>query len=115
VGKAKAAGVPLAAMLVPDRVQAAMLSKGEWPSDFNPLRLDEEIRTSIESHGGTYIDALPNFRNIPSAEQYYLPVDGHPDERWQRLVAGLLTEKLTDGVIPALKASAPLAAQARVR
>jgi len=113
--KAKAAGVPLVAVMVPDRVQAAMLSKGDWPSDFNPLRLDEEVRTIIVNHGGMYVDVLPDFRNIPSSEQYYLPVDGHPNQRWQAIVTGLLTEKLTDGRIPELEVAAPLTAQEQRR
>jgi hypothetical protein len=113
--KAKAAGVPLVATLAPDRVQAALLSSGEWSADFNPLRLDEEVRSIIVNHGGTYVDLLPSFRNILNSEQYYLPVDGHPDERWQPIVADILTEKLTDGTIPALKVAAPLTAQEQKR
>ena len=113
--KAKTAGVPLVAVMVPDRVQAALLSKGDWSSDLDPLRLDEEVRNLIVNHGGTYVDILPSFRSIPDSEQYYLAADGHPDERWQRIVTGLLVEKLTDGTIPALKVAEPLAAQARVR
>lgn len=113
--KARAAGIPLVAALMPDRVQAAMLSKGDWSSDFSPLRLDDEIRAVVTRYGGTYVDVLRDFRNIPSSEQYYLPVDGHPDERWQPIVAGLLAEKLTDGMIPELKATAPLTAQERRR
>lgn len=113
--KARAAGIPLVAALMPDRVQAAMLSNGDWSSDFSPLRLDDEIRAVVTRYGGTYVDVLRDFRNIPSSEQYYLPVDGHPDERWQPIVAGLLAEKLTDGMIPELKATAPLTAQERRR
>jgi hypothetical protein len=105
-GKAKAAGVPLVVVLVPDRVQAAMISAGEWPSDYNPYRLDEELRVMMESHGVTYIDIFPGFRNVPNSEQYYFAVDGHPDERWQPIISGLLAQELTSGVIPALKAPA---------
>jgi hypothetical protein len=105
-GKAKAAGVPLAVVLVPERDQAALISMGEWPSELNPYKLDDDIRSIIVSHGETYIDILPGFRKIPNAEQYYMPVDGHPYARWQPIVSGFLTHELTSGAIPALKAPA---------
>jgi hypothetical protein len=104
--QAKAASVPFVAVLVPNRAQVAMVSMGEWPAGYDPYKLDDELRTIIASHGGIYIDILPDFSKIPSPEQHYFPVDGHPDADGHALISSLLAKALTSGAVPALKASA---------
>ncbi|HXM65050.1 MAG TPA: SGNH/GDSL hydrolase family protein [Terriglobales bacterium] len=104
--RAAAAGVPLVAVLVPDRAQAALISMGAWPADIDPFKLDDELRAMIVRHGGIYIDILSGFRNIPNPEHYYFPVDGHPNAEGQRIISRLLAEALTGGAIPALKVAA---------
>jgi len=104
-GKAEAAGVPFVAVLVPNRAQAAMINMGVWPAGYDPYVLDHEIRDVVVSHGGTYIDILPDYRGILSPEQDYFPVDGHPDADGHALIARLLTKGLTSGAVPALKAA----------
>jgi hypothetical protein len=103
-GRAKAAGVPLVAVLIPTRVQAAMLSMGEWPAGYDPYKLDEELRTIIVSHGGTFVDILPSFRVISNPERNYLPVDGHPNENGHAMLSQMLATTLTDGAVAGLKA-----------
>jgi hypothetical protein len=105
-GQANTAGVPLVAMLVPDRAQAAMLSMGEWPSGFDPYKLDDEVRHIISGHGGIYIEVLPDFRNIPNPVQYYFPIDGHPDARGHAIISEILAKELTRGVVPGLGVAA---------
>ncbi|MGD0729664.1 MAG: hypothetical protein ABR956_00265 [Terracidiphilus sp.] len=102
--RAAAAGVPLVAVFVPNRAQAAMLSMGEWPPGFDPYKLDSDLRSSMVSHGGTYIDILPDFRTMPNPEQFYFPVDGHPDARGHAMLAAMVARELTAGAVPALKA-----------
>jgi hypothetical protein len=93
-----------------------MLSMGEWPAGFDPYKLDIELRGIVESHHGTYVDILPAFRGIPNSEQYYLPLDGHPNAGGHRIVAGLLAKALTDGAVPELSVPAqPQVAQERTR
>jgi hypothetical protein len=104
--QARAASVPLVAVLVPGRPQAALLSMGEWPNDYNPFKLDNDLRNIITGHGGIYVDIFPAFRHIPNAEQYYLPVDGHPDANGHAIISKLLAKELTGGAVPALKAEA---------
>lgn len=104
-GMAKAAGVPLVAVLLPNRAQAAMISKGEWPPDFDPYKLDDELRRIITSHGGIYIDILPDFRAIPDAERHYYPLDGHPDAAGHAVIAEFLAKELSGGAIPELGAA----------
>jgi hypothetical protein len=102
--QARAADVPLVAVLLPNRQNAAVISMGEWPPDIDPFNLDNELRSIIVGHGGTYIDILPAFRGIPNAEKGYLPVDGHPNAEGNAMITGLLAKALTSGAVPALKA-----------
>ena len=46
-GLAKDAGVPLVAVFVPNRAQAAMISRGDWPAGYDPFKLEHEVRDSI--------------------------------------------------------------------
>jgi len=103
--QAKAAGVPFAATFAPNRVQAAMISLGEWPPGFDPYQLDRTLRSIVTSHGGTYIDILPDFRTLLGPEHLYYPLDGHPDAQGQAVLAELLAKQLAGGAIPELKAS----------
>jgi hypothetical protein len=114
--RAHAAGVPLVAVLVPDRAQAAMISMGEWPGGVDPYKLDDELRAMIVSHGGIYIDILPEFRSIANPEQYYFPVDGHPTADGHKIISALLAKALTGGAVSVLRVPAqPQAAMARAR
>lgn len=103
--QAKSAGVPVAASLIPSRAQAAMLSMGEWPPGYDPFKLDRELRTAFTRNGATYIDVLPDYETIPNPEQGYFPVDGHPNEEGDAVIASFLAKELTGGAIPALRAS----------
>jgi hypothetical protein len=105
IARAHAAGVPFAAVLLPSRVQAAMISMGQWPAGYDPYKLDNELRMIVTSHGGIYLDILPAIRDIPNPEQDYLPVDGHLDARGQAIFADLIARQLTSGAVPELRAA----------
>ncbi|WP_263355482.1 SGNH/GDSL hydrolase family protein [Acidicapsa acidisoli] len=107
VGLAKSSGVPLIAVLVPNRPQAAMLANSEWPAGYDPFKLENEIRASIINHGGSFIDILGDFRRIPGPERDYFPVDGHPDGEGHAIISRFLARELTSGAVPELKASTP--------
>jgi hypothetical protein len=106
-GLAKRAGVPLIAVFVPNRPQAAMISMSDRPAGYDPFKLEAEVRDSIVSHGGRFIDILPDYRSVPDPEQGYFPVDGHPNADGHAILARFLAKELTGGTIPALKASTP--------
>ena len=72
--QANAAGVPLVAVLLPDRAQAAMISMGQWPTGYDPYKLDNEVRAIIESRGRIPFSILSDFRTVPSPERRYFPV-----------------------------------------
>jgi hypothetical protein len=105
--QARDAGIPFVAAFVPNRVQTAMVSIGQWPAGFDPYKLDGQLRSIIDSHGGTYIDTLPEFRDIPNPERYYFLVDGHPNPEGHAVLANILAKELTSGVVPALSTSSP--------
>lgn len=100
--QAMAAKVPLVVTLLPERAQAAMISKGEWPEGFDPYKLDNELRSLIVSRGGTYVDVLPAFRNIPNAERGFFPLEGHPNAQGHAMISALLAKELTDGALPVI-------------
>jgi hypothetical protein len=104
---ARRASVPLVAVFVPNRPQAAMISKGDWPAGYDPFKLEDEVRDSVLSDGGHFIDILPDYRGIPSPEQDYFPIDGHPDADGQAIISRFLAKGLTNGAVPELKASTP--------
>jgi hypothetical protein len=101
--QAAASHVSLVAVLVPTRCHAALISMGNWPVNIDPFSLDNELRSIVVSHGGTYIDVLPAYRDIPDAEMGYFPVDGHLNSLGNSTMSELLAKELTSGAVPALK------------
>jgi hypothetical protein len=109
--RAQTAGVPLVFVLLPNRAQSAMVSMGEWPGDFDPYRLDNELHTIIAGHGATYVDILPDYRAVSVPEQGYFAVDGHPNDYGHEVISRLLAKELTTGSIPSLKAGMQVASE----
>jgi murein DD-endopeptidase MepM/ murein hydrolase activator NlpD len=97
--QASSAGVPLVAVLLPNRAQAAMITSNFRPSGYDPYKLAQRLRAPIETHGGTLIDILPKFRNIPDPVQYYFPVDGHLNSQGHAAIARVLSDELTGDVV----------------
>jgi hypothetical protein len=104
--QASKAGIPLVVVLVPDRTQLAMISlMGDCPKGFDPYKLDHDLRSSVVSHGGTYLDILPDFQAIPNPQLLYYAIDGHPNAAGHAIITRLLSEKLVDGAVAGLGAS----------
>jgi hypothetical protein len=112
---AHAAGVPLVITFVPNRAQAAMMSMGNWPPGYNPYKFGDDVRSMVQSHGGTYVDILSAFRDFPNAETWYYPVDGHPNAQGHTMIAKILTDELTSGAVPALDAADKQEATSKTR
>jgi hypothetical protein len=104
--QARAAGVPVMVTLVPNRAQAAMISMGQWPSGFDPYKLDNELRLIVDRNGGTYVEISSAFRDVPNAESHYFPLDGHPDSDAHRIISTLLAKQIAGGTVPPLTVSA---------
>jgi hypothetical protein len=111
--RARAAGVPVVAVFLPTRIQVAMISNGKWQPDLDPYELDNELRTIIVSHGGTYIDILPDIRTVPAPERGFFPADGHPNPEGHLMISNLLARELTDGAVSALRVNRTQAALER--
>jgi hypothetical protein len=101
--RATRAGVPIATTMLPNRAQAAMLSLGDWPPGYDPFVLSNNLHAMTTRLGGYYVEVLPDFRAIPHMEQYYPPLDGHPNSTGHAIIAGMLADGLTTGAIPALR------------
>ena len=56
--RAQAAGVPLVVTFVRNRLQAAMLSAGEWPDGYAPKDIHGRVREIVEAGSGTFVDVL---------------------------------------------------------
>lgn len=106
-GRVRAAGVPLVTAFVPLHGEAAMILMGKWPAGYDPYRLSNELRAIVTSHGGTYIDILPDVRSAPSLQQGYFPVEGHPNAKGHAIISSLLAKELTSGSVPALRTAHP--------
>jgi hypothetical protein len=108
---ANAGGVPMLTTLIPNRAQAALISAGEWPQDLDPYLLDKELREIISRQGGTYVEISSHLSQIPDAEKYFFPIDGHPNTIGHSIFSTLLARALVSGVVPALTppaSSAPI-------
>jgi hypothetical protein len=100
------AEIPFVAVLLPNRAQAAMISTNSWPPGYDPYKLEGELRTVIEDHGGTFVDVLPDFRTEPDPWIHYFPVDGHLNVQGHAMVSRMLAKELTAGVVPLLTTAA---------
>lgn len=103
----EARGIPLVVVYLPNRAQTDMISSGTWPSGYDPFWLDQQLRSMVTSHGGTYLDILPSMKGAASADRDFFPVDGHPNAQGHALFARLIAQQLTSGAIPALRAQQP--------
>jgi hypothetical protein len=110
---AKSAGIPLVAVYLPRGPQAAMISMNDWSPEYDPYKLDNELRSIVVSHGGTYIDILPEFQTVPNPERGFFKVEGHPNALGHALISLFLAKQLTGGAVPALAVTdGPLQANA---
>jgi hypothetical protein len=115
-GQARKAGIPIVVVFVPDRTQAALIAMtGEWPKGLDPYKVGHEVRSIVVSHGGTYIDILPDFRTVPNPQLGYFALDGHPNAFGQAMIARFLTQKLAEVAIPSLSATVKAQAELQPR
>ncbi len=92
--KSRQARIPLIAAVLPTRAEATMIAIDQWPTGLDPYKFGEEVRMIVERNGGTYIDLLHSFSRLPDTDQFYYPVDGHPNARGQSVFASLLAKGL---------------------
>jgi SGNH hydrolase-like domain, acetyltransferase AlgX len=100
--RAKTAGVPLVVMALPRHAQVVMISAGVAPPGVNPYAFGDQIKAIVEKNGATYIDILPQFRDVPNVSSAFYPIDQHLTVSGQQLVAQVIAKGLTTGAPPAL-------------
>ena len=99
MARAKKAGVPIYVVVLPPRIEATLISRGEWPAALDPYKFGEEVRSIVESHGARYLDLLHGFRSIRNAERYYYAVDGHPNAGGQAIFGSLLLKAFASDAV----------------
>jgi hypothetical protein len=104
LARAHAAGIPMAVVFAPNRLQAAMISAGEWPAGYDPYGVNRNVQSLVAAGGGTFIGLLPHYRAIPGSEHFYLALDGHPTTAGYAFLGEAIAQQLTRGAIPALGA-----------
>jgi hypothetical protein len=97
-------GARLVVVVLPNRAQAALISLGHWPENFDPYGLGARVENIVSAAGGSYLDVLHDFQQVPAPEQYYFPVDGHLDPAGHAVVARILSKALTEGPQPVVAA-----------
>jgi hypothetical protein len=106
--QAAKANIPLVAVLVPDRTQAAMISMmNDRPSGFDPYKLGGELRSLVINGGGKYIDILPDFQTIKNPQLGYFAMDGHPNGVGYATITRFLAREMLAADIPGLSSGAP--------
>ncbi|WP_058185447.1 SGNH/GDSL hydrolase family protein [Terracidiphilus gabretensis] len=102
--QAKAAGVPLVVVQLPSRAQVIMAASGDQTAGYDAYALNRELKAIVTSHGAVYMDGLPGYRATYDIDQVFQLADEHPSDGGHALIARELSELLTDGTIPELKA-----------
>jgi hypothetical protein len=94
--QARLAGLPLIVGLVPSRTAATMISLGEWPSAYDPYKIDRDLAQIVHRHGGQFIDLYPGFAATPHAEMDYYELARHLNPEGHRLATRLIADKLLE-------------------
>jgi hypothetical protein len=102
--QAKAAGIPLVVVQLPSRAQVIMAATDDQVAGYDPYALNRELRAIVTRHGAMYMDGLPGYRTTYDVDQVFQLADEHPNDEGHKLMAKELSELLTDGTIPQLKA-----------
>jgi hypothetical protein len=102
--RASRSHVRVVVVLVPSRIQAALVAAGGWPPGVDPYELDRRLRRIVEAHGGTYLNMLEDMKKVRNPELGYFSIDGHPNIAGHAMISQLLTKELTSGIVPDLEA-----------
>jgi hypothetical protein len=113
--RAKAAHVPFVFTALPRHAQVVMISRGVAPPGVNPYSFGDQIKAVADKNGGTYIDILEQFRNVPNVNGAFYPVDQHVTVPGHRLLAQMIAKGLTQGASPVIAPAQPAALPASSR
>jgi hypothetical protein len=98
--KAHAASVPIALLVTPTEVQAALVNTPPR-AGVTPEAFVAEITRIASKYGIAVIDPLPDFAGQRDPMDMFYIFDGHTGPRGQRVVAGTLNKAILSGKFPA--------------
>jgi hypothetical protein len=75
---AHSAGAQTFVIALPNRAQAALISKGIQLPKMDAYVFANRMKTMALKHGLNYIDVVPALQKTPNAEKLFYAVDGHP-------------------------------------
>jgi len=107
--KTKAAGVPMALLLGPQRAQVVLMTSGHVPPGVDPTALPNLLRQITAKHGVQFIDGAEDFARLQNPEKLIYTVDGHPSGEADAVIAGSLVRHLTRDVSSPFAACKPAA------
>jgi hypothetical protein len=103
--QAHKAGVPFGLLLGPQQAQAILMSTKHLPDGVDPRAFGRRMAQIAQRHGIILIDSADAFTHVARPERDFFPVDGHPNEEGNAVIA--------DSMVRGLMQSAPFAACAR--
>lgn len=92
--KLKQRGIPLTVVLLPDRIQAGMISTGRWPAGESPYALSSRLEPIVRRYGAGWFDILHDFRRVPDTQRLYFPVNGHMNLEGHKVLAKVISQEL---------------------
>lgn len=95
--KLRGSKIPFVLVLVPSRIQAALLSSGERLPGIDPYLSFRKMSQAAQVRGFEFLDLSAEFRATPHAADLYYPVDSHPAGQANGIVARALIRYLTAG------------------
>lgn len=107
--EAKAAGVPLIVVYVPQRAQALLTAMPELGQGTDPFALGQALRRITTEAGASFVDLTDQTRAIHDQSDLYYPVDSHPTSEGHALIASGLEQAMLKDVpaFAACHAAAP--------
>lgn len=99
--RARARGVELVIIVIPQRVQAILVKRGGAVSGVDPFAFGDAIRSIGARYGIVVVDFLKALERNPDPARLFYPVDGHLTPEGQRLLGLFVARALVnERVIP---------------
>ena len=94
----KPQGIPLLAVPLPNRIQAALISDRVTLKDIDPWAFLHEVKTLAARLEINVVDVFPAFASTPHAAHLFYAVDGHPGGEANALIAAAVEQSLLERV-----------------
>src|SRR5258708_27951487 len=95
--KAHRAGVGFALLLGPQQAQAILLSMKNLPPGVDPRAFGRRMNEIAARHGMFMINTTDAFADVQRPELDFFPVDGHPEEKGNVVMADATVRRLVAG------------------